>query len=213
MTATGKQSEKQAQPDDIDVAAAEEAAGAAASADGDEAASAAKVVQLSPEGKRIVALEDEVEALSHKLRVYSESVDRMRREFEASKGRIQREHERSLEGDKVKAVTGLLGVLDDLDQALAAVETETPFVQGVRMIQKDCGTALAKLGLQRFEAMGEMFDPERHEALTVMPVPDAAQHNKVVHVMKQGAIVGEKVVRAATVVVGKHAGEQAPPVN
>lgn len=198
MSATNNQTDEQSKPEEVVEP---------------EAEVVEEVVALSPEAERILALETDLEALGQKLRTYSETVDRMRREFEASKGRIQREHERSLEGDKVKAVTGLLGVLDDLDQALANVDDESGFVAGVRMIQKDFTAALAKLGLERFEAMGEVFDPERHEALTVMPVPDADQHNKVVHVMKQGAIVGGKVVRAATVVVGKHAGTAAAATN
>ncbi|MCO4760463.1 MAG: nucleotide exchange factor GrpE [Myxococcales bacterium] len=203
MNPTSKQSEQAAD-------ATEEVA--AEAVDETEAAPEAEVVALSPEQERIAELEGDLEALGAKLRMYSESTDRMRREFEASKARIQREHERSVEGDKTKAVIGLLGVLDSLDQALASTEDDGPFVQGVRMIQKEFGTALAELGLERFEAMGEAFDPERHEALTVMPVPDADQHNKVVHVMKQGAVVAGKVVRAATVVVGKHAGSD-PAVN
>lgn len=167
---------------------------------------AKKAKPRSPEDLRIEELERDLDELGQKLRMYSETVDKMRREFEASKSRIKREHERSLEGDKVKAVTGLLSVLDDLDQALQATDEDSSFVQGIRMIQRDFDAALVGLGLQRFEAMGESFDPERHEALTVMPVPAAEQHNKVVHVMKQGATVGGKVVRPATVVVGKHAG-------
>ena len=197
MSATGKQSDEHADPQDIQ----------------DMEAEPVEAVVLSPEAARILELETDLEVLGRKLRMYSETVDRMRREFDASKIRIQREHERSLEGDKVKAVTGLLGVLDDLDQALSIVEGDSPFVHGVRMIQKDFATALSTLGLERFDAMGETFDPERHEALTVMPVPDAAQHNKVVHVMKQGALVGDKVARAATVVVGKHTAPATGVVN
>ncbi len=197
MTATGRQSDDNAAPQDTQQSEAE----------------VVEAVVISPQAARILELETDLELLGQKLRTYSETVDQMRREFDASKIRIRREHERSLEGDKVKAVTGLLSVLDDLDQALSIVEGDSPFVHGVRMIQKDFTTALSTLGLERFDAMGETFDPERHEALTVMPVPHAAQHNKVVHVMKQGALVGDKVVRAATVVVGKHTAPEGGVVN
>ncbi|HAN32206.1 MAG TPA: nucleotide exchange factor GrpE [Myxococcales bacterium] len=163
------------------------------------------VVELSPEQVRIEELESEVEALGETLRSYAERADRMRAEFEASKSRIEREHARNLQGDKVKAVTGLLGVLDSLDQALAnAPSSEPAFVDGMNLIRQEFETALSGLGLSRFDPSGELFDPERHEALTVMAVPDESQNNRVVHVMKQGALVGEKVVRAASVVVGKH---------
>ncbi len=178
-----------------------------------EAEVTAEVVELTQEQRRIEELESEIETMGHTLRSYAERVDRMRAEFDASKARIQREHERAIVGDKVKAVTGLLGVLDDLDQALANTgDADGAFVSGVQLIQKDFAAVLVGLGLERFDPTGEPFDPERHEALTVMPVPDAAQHNTVVHVMKQGALMDDKVVRAATVVVGKHAGG-GEPVN
>ena len=185
----------------------DDASAAEAAPETDEATEAAapEPVELSPEQKRIEELEQEVETIGETLRSYAERVDRMRSEFEASKTRLKREHERTLEGDKVKAVTGLLGVLDSLDQALAnAPSTEAAFVDGLNLIRRDFEGALNELGLVRFDPKGETFDPERHEALTVMAVPDEAQHNCVVHVMKQGALVGDKVVRAATVVVGQH---------
>ncbi|MCB9737736.1 MAG: nucleotide exchange factor GrpE [Deltaproteobacteria bacterium] len=60
--------------------------------------------------------------------------------------------------------------------------------------------------------MGETFDPERHEAISMIPVTDPAQDNLVVQELKQGARVGEKVVRPATVIVGRY-DAKAPPAE
>jgi molecular chaperone GrpE len=161
-----------------------------------------------PKDTKILALEAENEALNDKLRRYSVSVDKIRSEFDASRSRMDREHKRTLEQDKVKAVTGLLTVLDSFDQALQSAESgrveKADFLQGIGMIHRQFENALADLGLTRFKSKGERFDPARHEAISMVPVTDSALDGKVIEEMAVGASVGENVVRAAVVVVGKY---------
>ncbi len=175
-----------------------------------EAAAEAPAVE-TPESRRIAELERELLATQEKLRQYSTAVDRARSEFEAARSRLEREQARIVEAQKVAAVGGLLGVLDSLDQALHAVgDGGMAFIQGVAMIRTQFETALRDIGLERFESLGQPFDPERHEAISILPVADPAQDNVVVQELKHGASVGEKVVRPATVIVGRYDGSTEP---
>jgi molecular chaperone GrpE len=156
--------------------------------------------------KKVAELESRIETLQDQTRHYAQAYDKARTEFAAARERMQRENDRSLKRDQVKAVSGLLNVLDSLDRSLESVKAQPPglpFVEGVQMIRQQFEAALNGLGLQRFDGVGERFDPQRHQALTMMPVTDAAQDGRVIHGVSAGAIVGDEVVRAATVVVGK----------
>lgn len=162
--------------------------------------------ELTADQRRIVELQAQNEDLSKRLRQYAESVDRVKREFDATRARLEREHARQLSGDLARAAEGLLSVLDNLDKALASAEAggDLPtFLQGVGMVRGDLEASLAKLGICRFEAVGERFDPERHQAMTTLPVSDPALDGRVVESFAAGAVIGEEVVRPAVVVVGK----------
>ena len=52
-------------------------------------------------------------------------------------------------------------------------------------------------------SLGTEFDPERHEAITEIPAPTEDLKGKVVDVVEEGYILGEKIIRYAKVVVGK----------
>lgn len=161
--------------------------------------------------KKIAELEAQVEQLQGQTRHYAQAYDRARNEFAAARDRMQRETERTLKRDQAKAVSGLLGVLDSLDRSLESVRSQAAgqgFVDGVQVIRSQFEAALSELGLQRFDGVGEVFDPNRHQALTTMPVTDPAQDGRVVHGVASGAVVADEVVRPATVVVGKYTAEK-----
>ena len=60
-----------------------------------------------------------------------------------------------------------------------------------------------KGGLNIFESTGEDFDPELHEAITEIPVPDEDSKGKVVDTIEAGYTLNDKIIRHAKVVVGK----------
>lgn len=184
----------------------------------DEAVETAEVVIEEPEVEvappktaeelRIEALTTELTEAHAKLRQYSEAVDRARSELAASRSRLEREHARVMDDHKSKLVQGLLGVADTLDSALnGAGGGGKAFIDGVTIVRADFQKALADLGLTRFDPTGDLFDPNCHDALTMIPVADKAQDGRVVQVLHNGAMVGDKVLRPASVVVGKHVGD------
>jgi len=157
--------------------------------------------------KRIAELEARVAELQEQTRHYAQMYDKARVEFTAAQGRIQRENERNAKREQVKMVGGLLGVLDTLDRSLDSVKSGQigpAFVEGVQIIRQQFDAALTGLGLQRFDGIGEAFDPARHQAVTSMPVLDEALHDHVVQSLAAGVVVGDEIVRVASVIVGRY---------
>ena len=157
--------------------------------------------------KREVAERDlRIADLDAQVRHYAQSYDKARTEFQATQERQKREAERNASREKVKLVGGLLGVLDSLDRSLDSVKSGDPtraFVDGVQLIRSQLEGALSGLGLVRFDGVGEVFDPNRHQAVTSMPVTDPGLAGRVIHSVAAGVLVGDEVIRAASVVVGE----------
>lgn len=108
------------------------------------------------------------------------------------------------------AVGVLLPVLDDLDRALDSVHDEIrehPWVEGVRLVAQKCKSVLEAQGVQEIHALGQPFDPSRHDAVGSAPGPEGM----VVHLVRRGYALADRVVRPAMVMVG--AGEQMAPAH
>lgn len=128
-------------------------------------------------------------------------------ELEAAKARIQRDARIVQEETRSKLVSELLPVLDNLDRAIAAAEANrnaAAVVDGVRLVQRQLETVLLGYGLVRFDAVGAVFDPTVHDANSMIVVADASQDRRVVAQLEPGYKFGDRLLRAAKVVVGKH---------
>lgn len=98
----------------------------------------------------------------------------------------------------------LLPIADDFERALAALpEADTATQEGIRLIY-DKLTHLLQQACVKPMAIdkGAEFDTALHEAVTQVPVEDAALQGKVVDVIEKGYLLQEKVLRFAKVVTG-----------
>ena len=160
-------------------------------------------------------LQAKVAAAEEKFREYVEKIDKDTADFRA---RQEREMERRTQEVKKQAVSGFLGIADDLARATAAVDggaseseagkTLETLVQGVRMIQGRFFQELSNLGVEPLPAMGAAFNPEEHEAVRMVEVDDEAQDGLVVEELAPGYKLGDAVLRPARVSVGKYAGRK-----
>ena len=158
-------------------------------------------------------LQAKVAAAEEKFKEYVEKIDKDTADFRA---RQEREMERRTQEVKKQAVSGFLGIADDLARATAAVDSGTSqgekggaletLVQGVRMIQGRFFQELSNLGVEPLPAMGAAFNPEEHEAVRMVEVDDEAQDGLVVEELAGGYKLGDAVLRPARVSVGKYAG-------
>lgn len=132
-------------------------------------------------------------------------------ELENVRKRAEREVTAARKFALEKFASELLGVRDSLEMGLqAAGENAGDFDslrEGVEMTARMLASAMEKFGVEVSDPVGEPFDPEYHEAVT-MQATDQQPPNTVVTVMQKGYLLNGRVLRPAMVVVSK-APEQA----
>ncbi|MGM7671170.1 nucleotide exchange factor GrpE [Microbacterium sp. A93] len=125
---------------------------------------------------------------------------RVQAEFVNYKRRVERDRDVAKENAVQSVLTALLPVLDDVDAARAAGDlTDGPFAA----IAAKLDTVLTGFGLQRHdqEALaGQPFDPTHHEAVIRQPHQEVPEEH-IVQVFRNGYVRGERVLRAAQVMV------------
>jgi molecular chaperone GrpE len=130
-------------------------------------------------------------------------VQRTQADFENYQKRSQRETQQERKYWYSPLAQELLPALDNLERATQAAQQvgeKGPLVQGVAMVQGQFLDILKRHGITPIEALGQPFDPNRHQA--VMQEPNGNYPpNTVVRVLQQGFMIHDRVLRPAAVVV------------
>lgn len=130
-------------------------------------------------------------------------------EIEAAGKRLANASAKELEQRTRKLLESFLPVVDDLDRAIAAAKTHiesADVVAGLDLVRRSMLTRLGEFGVTHVPALGEKFDPARHDAIATVPVTDPAQDGRVIDVVREGYLIGEDTLRPAGVAVGKRSG-------
>ncbi len=133
-------------------------------------------------------------------------------EAENTKKRMETDYQRKLKYANEEIVEGMVPVLDSLEAAIksATEKAETDgaspelvtFSEGVELVHKQLLNALSSHGLTPIEALGETFDPYRHEALMAVASDDIPE-GEVVEEFRRGYMLHTRVLRASQVVVSQ----------
>ena len=114
--------------------------------------------------------------------------------------RRRTEEQRAIEKQRTtgEVIKGLLPVLDDIDRA----EKHGDLTEGsaFAVIAEKIRSLAARQGVQTYGAVGDVFDPQQHEAVFQQPVPGATE-STVLDVVEVGYRIGEVELRPAKVVV------------
>lgn len=149
--------------------------------------------------ERIRELEEELEGAED----LKNEAARAKADFYNYRQRVERDRERDRVLAAESACEKLLPVLDNLDRTLAATEdTESAIYKGVSMVQKQFLQALATIGLTPVDT-DQKFDPKVHEAMMIVDVENEEDDGKIIEVLNRGYKIGDKLVRAALVKVGR----------
>ncbi len=132
-------------------------------------------------------------------------LQRLSAEYANYRRRVERDRVVVRETAVASALTELLPVLDDVGRARQHGELEGAF----KSVGEALESAVARLGLESFAEVGELFDPSVHEALTAVPTDEPGE-SVVLEVFQPGYRFGGRVVRAARVVVSQPSAP-APP--
>ena len=144
---------------------------------------------------------EKMEALAQQLSEQQDKFLRLAAEYDNYRKRTAKEKENIYADAKIETLTAMLPVYDNLERALMQFgDDDSPHRKGVEMIFTQFKESLAKLGVTAIEAVGQPFDPEKHNA--VMHVEDeSVGENTVVEILQQGFLLGDRVLRFAIVKV------------
>ena len=130
-------------------------------------------------------------------------LQRVAAEFDNYKKRIQKEKEVFSKEITCDIVAAFIPVLDNLERALKATESECDIKsirEGIELVYNQFNEILKSLGVEQIKSVGEKFDPSLHDA--VMHVKDEEySENIVVEELRKGYIIEDKVIRHSMVKV------------
>lgn len=146
---------------------------------------------------------DEIAELRRQLDERQDRLLRALAEADNIRRRGQREREDYVKFATESLVRDLIPVLDNLDRALVAARGAAgtaSLVEGVELIQRELLKVFDKHGVSRYSALGERFDPTRHEAIARV---ETAEHpaDAVVAETAPGYALNGRVLRPALVAV------------
>ncbi|HJZ00187.1 MAG TPA: nucleotide exchange factor GrpE [Streptosporangiaceae bacterium] len=127
-------------------------------------------------------------------------LQRLQAEYANYRKRVDRDRAAVREQAVATVLTGLLPVLDAIDQAREHGELSG----GFKSVADSLQSAVGKLGLVAYGEKGDAFDPKIHEALTATYSPDVTE-DTCVEIFQPGYKVGEKILRPARVAVAEPA--------
>lgn len=131
---------------------------------------------------------------------------RLMAEFENFKRRTAKERVDLIQTAGKDVIVSLLDVMDDCDRAEKQLNGSDDIAvqkEGIQLVFNKIRSVLHGKGLKAMESIDQTFDVELHEAITEVPVPDAAKKGKVIDEVTKGYYLNEKIIRFAKVVVGK----------
>ncbi len=162
--------------------------------------------QIEKLDEMIDHLELELSDQQERVQAAEEKMLRVVAEYENGKKRVEREKERSLKFAKERVLMGLFPIIDNLERSAKyesdePAEDDTP--KGVHLVLDQIKKYLKDTDdVEAYDPINEPFDPEYHEAMAMQPSEDV-ESGVVIDVFEKGYKSGERVLRAAKVVVSQ----------
>lgn len=153
----------------------------------------------------IVMLQKELSETQTKANEYLDGWQRSRAEFMNYKKRLEREQNETYQRAAGNIIKRYLDVLDDLDMALRNRPSQGDgpvWADGIELIYRKLLNILENEGVTRMKVEGEPFDPNYHEAISLEP-SSTVPSGHVTEVLKQGYLMGDRVLRPALVRVAQ----------
>lgn len=164
--------------------------------------------EVTAEQARIAELEEQLETAIQKAVEERERALRTAAEMENLRRRTELDVEKAHKFALEKFAAELLPVLDNLERAIELADKENdalkPMVEGVELTLKSMQSGVAKFGLVALDPTNQPFDPNAHQAMSMVPSADVAP-NTVIAVMQKGYELNGRVIRPAMVMVSKAA--------
>ena len=142
----------------------------------------------------------EVNPWEEKYNAEHDSYLRLAADYDNFRKRTAKEKEQSYSNGKADAVEKLLPVYDNLERALNQPTEDEAYKKGVEMTMTQLVGIFAGLGVEIFGNVGDVFDPNIHNAV-MHTEEEGVEENTITQVFQKGFKLGEKIVRFAMVQV------------
>lgn len=150
------------------------------------------------------------ESIQEKLDESNDRLLRMAAEMENLRKRSLREKEDAIKYSITKFSRDIITVADDLERALESannietlnIEDTKNLIEGIEITMKSLKQIFTRNGIERFDPLGEKFDPTQHEAMFEIP-DDKKESGIVAHIVEPGYRISDRVLRPARVGVSK----------
>lgn len=126
---------------------------------------------------------------------------RLQADFENFRARTERQRAETVAFANEGLITKLLGVLDNLERAMASGSPEDPVIQGIKLVYDEFIRILKAEGLEEIPADGE-FDPSLHHAV-MMEESEDVPSDHITETLQKGYRLKDRVIRPAMVKVAK----------
>lgn len=151
-------------------------------------------------------LEVKLTAAEAKINDQKDSVLRAKADGENARRRAELEVDKARKFALEKFAGDLLPVVDNLERATQAADLENeaikPLVEGIELTQKSFLATFEKFGLEVIDPQGEVFNPEKHQAMS-MQENEELPPNTVIAVMQKGYSLNGRLLRPAMVMVSR----------
>jgi molecular chaperone GrpE len=164
-----------------------------------------------PEGEQPIdemsRLQEQLDAAETAAGMARDELLRVQAEMQNLRRRTEQDIEKAHKFGQEKFSTELLAVMDNLERSAAAAEaSEDEAVQaikeGVELTLKGFMDCFKRFNIEAVDPLGEPFDPQLHQAMSIQESPDA-EPNSVIAVMQKGYTLHGRVIRPAMVMVSK----------
>lgn len=142
----------------------------------------------------------DVKKLQEDLENTTDRLKRLMAEFDNYKKRALKEREHLYNSVIADIMIAFLPVMDNLEKAIDANTADEGYKQGMELVAKQFKEVLKSFGLEEIPAVGEIFDPSLHEAVSSVQ-DDTKKSQEIVTEFRKGYRMGDKVIRHAMVVV------------
>ena len=161
---------------------------------------------VAEESAEPVEEKSEVEQLREDLAKEKKEYLFLMAEFDNFRKRTLKEKSEIIRNAGENVLQGLLPIVDDFERGLkAAANAENVQVvdEGMQLIYNKLVKYLNANGVKEFDPADDVYDADKHEAISVVPVPDEDKKGKILDTVEKGYMINDKVLRHAKVVVGQ----------
>lgn len=175
----------------------------------------ASVEDVAPDAENVeeAEAENEVNVLENQVSELQDQLEKEKKEylflmaeFDNFRKRTLREKSELIKNGGESVLKGVLPIMDDFERAIKASETSDDIAsmkEGMTLIYHKLQKFLTQNGVKEIDPSDDTFDTEKHEAISVLPVPDESKKGKILDTVQKGYMINDKVLRHAKVVVAQ----------